>query len=199
MPLTRCTLATTTGRIEFVILRTDCSLSVALHLLLQKRSYCQLMGSDQPMMGLAPFQSNALTGALVRSRRERKTGSRREPPTLAGIRVIAAPVLDRPLRPRFQEHTLREQRRALSNAMRCVDREHSIHSNQVLAVGPAVLKNEHSASGRDLSAFQHPPGIGVVHRPNGPAVCQPGATPRVQSTTVQKSPKWGGPNLGTSR
>ena len=57
-------LATTTGRIEFVILRTDCSLPVALHLLLQERSYLQLMGSDQPMKGLAPFQSNALTGAL---------------------------------------------------------------------------------------------------------------------------------------
>ena len=58
-------LATTTGRIEFVILRTDCSLPVALHLLLQERSYLQLMGSDQPMKGFAPFQSNALTGGLA--------------------------------------------------------------------------------------------------------------------------------------
>ena len=58
-------LATTTGRIEFVILRTDCSLPVALHLLVQERSYLQFMGSDQPMKGLAPCQSNALTGALV--------------------------------------------------------------------------------------------------------------------------------------
>ena len=57
-------LATTTGRIEFVILRTDCSLPVALHLLLRERSYLQLMDSDQSMKGLAPFQSNALTGAL---------------------------------------------------------------------------------------------------------------------------------------
>ena len=58
-------LATATGRIEFVILRTVCSLPVALHLLLQERSYLLLMGSDQPMKGLAPFRSNAFTGALA--------------------------------------------------------------------------------------------------------------------------------------
>ncbi|MEI6540825.1 MAG: hypothetical protein WCO86_15075, partial [Planctomycetota bacterium] len=39
------------------------------HLLLQERSYFQLMDSDQPMKGLAPFQSNALTGALAQSLR----------------------------------------------------------------------------------------------------------------------------------
>jgi len=65
LPSHRTGLATTTGRIEFVILRTACSLPVALHLLLQERSYFQLMDSDQPMKGLAPFQSNALTGALA--------------------------------------------------------------------------------------------------------------------------------------
>ena len=58
-------LATTTGRIEFVSLRTDCSLSVALHPLLQGRSYFQLMGSDQPMSGLPPDRSNTITGALA--------------------------------------------------------------------------------------------------------------------------------------
>ena len=58
-------LATTTGRIEFVSLRTDCSLPVALHLLLQGRSYFPLMDSDQSMKGLAPFQSDAFTGALA--------------------------------------------------------------------------------------------------------------------------------------
>lgn len=47
-------LATTTGRIEFVNLRTDCSLLVALHLFFRKRSYFQLIGSDQPMQGLTP-------------------------------------------------------------------------------------------------------------------------------------------------
>ena len=58
-------LATTTGRIEFVSLRTDCSLPVALHLPFQERSYFQLIGSDQPMQGLAPCQSNTFTGAHV--------------------------------------------------------------------------------------------------------------------------------------
>jgi hypothetical protein len=58
-------LATTTGRIEFVNLRTDSSLPVALHLLLQGRSYFPLMDSEQPMKGLAPFRSNAFTGALA--------------------------------------------------------------------------------------------------------------------------------------
>src|SRR5262245_60390757 len=42
-----CGLATTTGRIEFVILRTDGSLPVALHLLSRERSYLQLMSPDQ--------------------------------------------------------------------------------------------------------------------------------------------------------
>jgi hypothetical protein len=64
-------LATTTGRIEFVNLRTDCSLPVALHLLLRERSYYQLMGSDQPMSGLPPNRSNTITGALGRSCRMR--------------------------------------------------------------------------------------------------------------------------------
>lgn len=58
-------LATTAGRIEFVNLRTDCSLPVALHLLLQERSYLQLMDPDLSIKGLPPFQSNALTGALA--------------------------------------------------------------------------------------------------------------------------------------
>jgi hypothetical protein len=58
-------LATTTGRNEFVSLRTNCSLPVALHLPFQERSYFQLIGSDQPMSGLAPDQSNSFTGALV--------------------------------------------------------------------------------------------------------------------------------------
>ena len=40
-------LATTTGRIEFVILRTGRSLPVALHLLSRERSYLQLQGSGQ--------------------------------------------------------------------------------------------------------------------------------------------------------
>ena len=58
-------LASTTGRIEFVNLRTDCSLPVALHPFLRKRSYFPLIGSDQPMQGLAPCQSNTIKGALV--------------------------------------------------------------------------------------------------------------------------------------
>ena len=44
-------LATTTGRIEFIILRTDSSPSVALHLLLRERSYFQLLDSDQAQKG----------------------------------------------------------------------------------------------------------------------------------------------------
>ena len=48
-----CRLATTTGRIEFVILRTKRSLPVALHLLLRERSYLLLMGSDLPMERLS--------------------------------------------------------------------------------------------------------------------------------------------------
>ena len=59
-------LATTTGRIEFVILRTGSSLSVALHLLSQGRSYLQLRGPDQPLQGLPPRRSNSITGALGR-------------------------------------------------------------------------------------------------------------------------------------
>lgn len=48
-------LAATTGRIEFVFLRTSRSPSVALHPLSQARSYCQLMGADPPMTGLSPI------------------------------------------------------------------------------------------------------------------------------------------------
>jgi hypothetical protein len=43
----RCRLATTTGRIEFVILRTNGSLSVALHLLSRERSYFRLRNSGR--------------------------------------------------------------------------------------------------------------------------------------------------------
>ena len=62
-----CGLATTTGRIEFVILRTGCSLPAALHPFFRKRSYFQLIGSDQPMQGLPPCRSNTLTGAQMSS------------------------------------------------------------------------------------------------------------------------------------
>ena len=52
-----------TGRNKFVILRTDCSPPVALHLLFQERSYFQLIGSDQPMKRLSRFGSNKLTNS----------------------------------------------------------------------------------------------------------------------------------------
>ncbi len=42
-------LATTTGRIEFVILRTSCSPPVALHPASRRRSYFQLQGSDNAL------------------------------------------------------------------------------------------------------------------------------------------------------
>ncbi len=44
-------LATTTGRIEFVILRTSHSLPVALHPLSQGRSYHRLQSSNQTLAG----------------------------------------------------------------------------------------------------------------------------------------------------
>ncbi len=62
-------LATTIGRIEFAKLRTDCSLPVALHLLLRERSYFQLMVSDQDHEGtftLLIKQHHRRTGRTLR-------------------------------------------------------------------------------------------------------------------------------------
>ena len=61
-------LATTTGRIEFVILRTSRSPPVALHPASRRRSYLPLWGPDQPQRGLPPRRFNALTGALAGQR-----------------------------------------------------------------------------------------------------------------------------------
>ena len=57
-------LADTPRRIEFVILRTDSSLPVALHPASRRRSYLQLRGFGLPRHGLAPCCLRAFTGAL---------------------------------------------------------------------------------------------------------------------------------------
>jgi len=49
----------------------------AIHLFcpfLPKRSYFPLIGSDQPMQGLAPCQSNTITAARVSTLRASQTG-----------------------------------------------------------------------------------------------------------------------------
>jgi hypothetical protein len=58
-------LAATSRRIEFVILRTSSSSSVALHPLSRGRSNCQLRSSDQLRQGLSPCRFDTLTSALV--------------------------------------------------------------------------------------------------------------------------------------
>ena len=57
-------LAATYRRIEFVILRTEGSLPVALHPASRRRSYLQLRGLGLPRHGLSPCCVHAFTGAL---------------------------------------------------------------------------------------------------------------------------------------
>jgi hypothetical protein len=56
-------LATTPGRIEFVILRTSRSPPVALHLASRRRSYVRLQSSDKLWRGLAPRWFDPVTSA----------------------------------------------------------------------------------------------------------------------------------------
>jgi len=58
-------LATTSRRIEFVILRTSSSSPVALHPLSRGRSYFQLRSSNQLRQGLSPCKFDTLTSARV--------------------------------------------------------------------------------------------------------------------------------------
>jgi hypothetical protein len=58
-------LATTPGRIEFVILRTSRSPPVALHPASRRRSYVRLQSSDKLWRGLAPRWFDPITSALA--------------------------------------------------------------------------------------------------------------------------------------
>ena len=62
-------LATTTGRIEFVNLRTDSSLPVALHPLLRERSCFQLPSSDQTREGTCTLPNKHLHRRTSRPQR----------------------------------------------------------------------------------------------------------------------------------
>jgi len=69
-------LAATYRRIEFVILRTEGSLPVALHPASRRRSYLQLRGLGLPRHGLSPCCVHAFTGALGAGlARERAAGA----------------------------------------------------------------------------------------------------------------------------
>jgi hypothetical protein len=67
-------LAATTGRIEFVILRTSRSPPDALHLPSRERSFVQLQGAESPWQGLAPCWFDPLANALGRCLRHRQCG-----------------------------------------------------------------------------------------------------------------------------
>ncbi len=58
-------LVETSRRIEFVILRTDGSLPVALHPASRRRSYLLLRGLGLPRHGLTPCCYGAFAGALI--------------------------------------------------------------------------------------------------------------------------------------
>jgi hypothetical protein len=64
----------TTGRIEFVILRTSRSVSDGLHLPLRERSFVQLQVAESPWQGLAPCRFDPLENALGRCLGHRQSG-----------------------------------------------------------------------------------------------------------------------------
>jgi hypothetical protein len=68
-------LATTPGRIEFVILRTSRSPPVALHLASRRRSYVRLQSSDKLWRGLSPRWFDPVTSALARGLVPRSYGA----------------------------------------------------------------------------------------------------------------------------
>jgi hypothetical protein len=82
-------LATTTGRIEFVILRTSRAPPDALHLPSRERSFVQLQGAESPWQGLAPCRFDPLANALGRALRDRHPPG---PPPTDELPIRATPL-----------------------------------------------------------------------------------------------------------